>query len=69
VCLAPAVPEPVRLERLDLALTMIGASMADRARQYLAGTTPLTGEDVFLADLVETTAALLRAPLPTLETP
>ncbi|MFF8644533.1 TetR family transcriptional regulator [Streptomyces sp. NPDC015345] len=69
VCLAPAVPEPVRLERLDLALTMIGAAMADRARQYLAGTTPLTGEDVFLADLVETTAALLRAPLPTLETP
>ncbi|MET9549032.1 TetR family transcriptional regulator [Streptomyces sp. NPDC006627] len=68
-CLAPTVPEPVRLERLDLALTMIGAAMADRARQYLAGTTPLTGEDVFLADLVETTAALLRAPLPTLETP
>ncbi|MGA4847900.1 TetR/AcrR family transcriptional regulator [Streptomyces sp. G5(2025)] len=67
-CLAAEVPEPVRLERLDLALTMIGAALGDRARQYLTGTTPLTGEDVFLADLVETTAALLRAPLPPLET-
>ncbi|MGW0535478.1 TetR family transcriptional regulator [Streptomyces sp. NPDC003032] len=64
--LAPGLPEPVRLERLDLALTMIGAAMGDRARQYLAGTAPLTGEDLFLADLVETTAALLRAPLPPL---
>ncbi|MGV9880318.1 TetR family transcriptional regulator [Streptomyces sp. NPDC003006] len=64
--LAAGLPEPVRLERLDLALTMIGAAMGDRARQYLAGTTPLTGEDLFLADLVETTAALLRAPLPPL---
>ncbi|MFK4068993.1 TetR/AcrR family transcriptional regulator [Streptomyces sp. NPDC029674] len=64
--LAPVLPEPVRLERIDLALTLIGAALGDRARQYLAGTTPLTGEDVFLADLVETTAALLRAPRPTL---
>ncbi|MFF1378205.1 TetR family transcriptional regulator [Streptomyces sp. NPDC058308] len=63
--LAPGLPEPLRLERLDLALTMIGAALGDRARQYLAGTTPLTGEDLFLADLVETTAALLRAPHPT----
>ncbi|MFH8491666.1 TetR/AcrR family transcriptional regulator [Streptomyces longisporoflavus] len=59
-----ALPEPVRLERLDLALTLVGAAMADRAGQYLAGTTPLTGEEVFLADLVETTTALLRAPAP-----
>ncbi|MFD4630455.1 TetR family transcriptional regulator [Streptomyces sp. NPDC058284] len=65
-CLAAELPEPVRLERLDLALTLIGAAMSDRARQYLAGSTPLTGEDVFLADLVQTTAALLRAPRPTL---
>ncbi|WP_369215062.1 TetR family transcriptional regulator [Streptomyces flavofungini] len=64
--LAPGLPEPVRLERLDLALTLIGAAMSDRARQYLAGTTPLTGEDVFLADLVATTSALLRAAPPTL---
>ncbi|MEU8956832.1 TetR family transcriptional regulator [Streptomyces sp. NPDC048518] len=63
--LAPGLPEPLRLERLDLALTLIGAALADRARQYLAGTTPLTGEDVLLADLVETTAALLLAPHPT----
>lgn len=65
VALSPGLPEPLRLERLDLALTMVGAALGDRARQYLAGTTPLTGEDVFLADLVETTAALLRAPHPT----
>ncbi|WP_447036453.1 TetR family transcriptional regulator [Streptomyces sp. DSM 118878] len=63
--LAPGLPEPVRLERLDLALTLIGAAMSDRARQYLAGTTPLTGEDVFLSDLVTTTTALLRAAPPT----
>ncbi|WP_328335088.1 MULTISPECIES: TetR/AcrR family transcriptional regulator [unclassified Streptomyces] len=59
-----ALPEPVRLERVDLALTLIGAAMADRARQYLAGTEPLTGERLFLADLVSMTAALLTAPVP-----
>ncbi|WP_329122479.1 TetR/AcrR family transcriptional regulator [Streptomyces sp. NBC_01353] len=59
-----ALPEPLRLERLDLALTVVGAAMADRARQYLDGTRPLTGEALFCADLVETTTALLRAPLP-----
>ncbi|MFF0746301.1 TetR/AcrR family transcriptional regulator [Streptomyces sp. NPDC004111] len=56
------LPGPLRLERLDLALTLIGAALSDRARQYLAGATPLTDEDVFLADLVETTTALLGAP-------
>ncbi|MFC5674285.1 MULTISPECIES: TetR/AcrR family transcriptional regulator [Streptomyces] len=55
--------EPVRLERLDLALTVIGAALADRARQYLDGRTPLTGERFFLDDLAATTTALLRAPL------
>ncbi|MGY3683739.1 TetR/AcrR family transcriptional regulator [Streptomyces sp. TE33382] len=59
-----ALPTPVRLERLDLALTLIGAAMADRARQYLDGTEPLTGEELFLADLVETTTAFLHAPVP-----
>ncbi|MFE0138227.1 TetR/AcrR family transcriptional regulator [Streptomyces sp. NPDC059037] len=63
-CLTARLPEPVRLERLDLALTLIGAAMGDRARQYLAGTTPLTDEPLFLADLVETTTALLGAPTP-----
>lgn len=58
------LPEPLRLERLDLALTVVGAAMADRARQYLDGTEPLTSETLFLADLVETTTALLRAPVP-----
>ncbi|CAM5566171.1 hypothetical protein GCM10010329_70730 [Streptomyces spiroverticillatus] len=56
------LPEPLRLERLDLALTLVGAALADRARQLLAGETPLTSANVFLADLVETTAALLGAP-------
>lgn len=60
----PGLPEPLRLERLDLALTLVGAAMADRAGQYLAGTAPLTDEPLFLADLVETTTALLRAPVP-----
>jgi AcrR family transcriptional regulator len=59
------LPEPLRLERLDLALTVVGAALADRARQYLDGTEPLTGEALFLADLVETTTALLHAPPPT----
>ncbi|MCX4678324.1 TetR family transcriptional regulator [Streptomyces sp. NBC_01433] len=59
-----ALTEAVRLERLDLALTLIGAAMADRARQYLDGTVPLTGEDLFRADLVETTTAFLHAPVP-----
>ncbi|MFE0651676.1 TetR/AcrR family transcriptional regulator [Streptomyces sp. NPDC059534] len=58
------LPEPLLLERLDLALTVVGAAMADRARQYLDGTEPLTGEALFLADLVETTTALLRAAQP-----
>ncbi|MDJ0341367.1 TetR family transcriptional regulator [Streptomyces sp. H10-C2] len=58
------LPEPVRLERLDLTLTLIGAALGDRARQYLDGTQPLTDEELFLADLVGTTTAMLRAPAP-----
>ncbi|MFF5937553.1 TetR family transcriptional regulator [Streptomyces sp. NPDC012508] len=65
-CLTGLLPEPLRLERLDLALTVVGAAMADRAGQYLAGTEPLTREPLFLADLVQTTTALLQAPPPSL---
>ncbi|MFE5732886.1 TetR/AcrR family transcriptional regulator [Streptomyces sp. NPDC056528] len=61
---ATGLPEPLLLERLDLALTVVGAALADRARQYLDGTEPLTGESLFLADLAQTTTALLRAPRP-----
>ncbi|MFF9342931.1 MULTISPECIES: TetR/AcrR family transcriptional regulator [unclassified Streptomyces] len=61
---ADGLPEPLLLERLDLALTVVGAALADRARQYLDGTEPLTDEPLFLADLVETTTALLRAAPP-----
>lgn len=61
---ADGLPEPLLLERLDLALTVVGAAMADRARQYLDGAEPLTDEPLFLADLVETTTALLRAAQP-----
>lgn len=58
------LPGPLRLERLDLALTLIGAAFADRARQYLDGVEPLTGEELFRADLVATTTAFLHAPVP-----
>ncbi|WP_405711090.1 MULTISPECIES: TetR/AcrR family transcriptional regulator [unclassified Streptomyces] len=58
------LPGPVRLERLDLALTLIGAALADRAHQRLDGIEPLTGDEFFLADLVETTTAFLHAPVP-----
>ncbi|MBD0712194.1 MULTISPECIES: TetR family transcriptional regulator [unclassified Streptomyces] len=61
---AEGLPEPLLLERVDLALTVVGAALADRARQYLDGIEPLTGEALFLADLVETTTALLRAARP-----
>ncbi|MEW1698814.1 TetR family transcriptional regulator [Streptomyces sp. NPDC091278] len=61
---ADGLPGPLLLERLDLALTVVGAALADRARQYLDGVEPLTGEALFLADLVETTTALLRAAQP-----
>ncbi|MFE7597951.1 TetR/AcrR family transcriptional regulator [Streptomyces sp. NPDC057494] len=61
---AGGLPEPLLLERLDLALTVVGAALADRARQYLDGAEPLTDEPLFLADLVETTTALLRAAQP-----
>ncbi|MET9954679.1 TetR family transcriptional regulator [Streptomyces sp. NPDC006339] len=61
---ADGLPGPLRLERLDLALTVVGAALADRARQYLDGDEPLTGEPLFLADLIETTTALLRAAPP-----
>ncbi|MGW0122213.1 TetR/AcrR family transcriptional regulator [Streptomyces sp. NPDC003327] len=66
---AEGLPEPLLLERLDLALTVVGAALADRARQYLDGTEPLTDEPLFLADLVGTTTALLRAPRPRSVTP
>ncbi|MFF4083025.1 TetR/AcrR family transcriptional regulator [Streptomyces sp. NPDC001777] len=58
------LPDPVRLERLDLALALIGAALADRARQRLDGIEPLTDDAFFLADLVGTTTAFLRAPVP-----
>ncbi|MGW5421104.1 TetR/AcrR family transcriptional regulator [Streptomyces sp. NPDC003943] len=61
---ADGLPEPLLRERLDLALTVVGAAMADRARQYLDGAEPLIDEPLFLADLVETTTALLRAAQP-----
>ncbi|MER7397671.1 TetR family transcriptional regulator [Streptomyces sp. NPDC000151] len=61
---ADGLPEAIRLERTDLALTLIGAALSDRARQYLDGARALTTEPVFLADLVTTTVALLRAPAP-----
>ncbi|WP_145902970.1 TetR/AcrR family transcriptional regulator [Kitasatospora viridis] len=63
---APGLPEPVRLERLDLALTLIGAALADRARQYTDGEQPLTDEPFFLADLAGMATALLQAPAPQL---
>ncbi|MER7702666.1 TetR family transcriptional regulator [Kitasatospora sp. NPDC097605] len=59
-----ALPEPIRLERLDLVLTLIGAALADRAHQYLDGSAPLTDEETFLADLVAMSAAMLAAPAP-----
>ncbi|MFG3049579.1 TetR/AcrR family transcriptional regulator [Kitasatospora sp. NPDC048239] len=58
------LPEPLRLERIDLVLTLIGAALADRAQQYLTGSTPLTGEEAFLADLRAMSAAMLTAPAP-----
>ncbi|MFB7208671.1 TetR/AcrR family transcriptional regulator [Streptomyces sp. NPDC056255] len=58
------LPGPLRLERLDLALTLIGAALADRAHQRLDGIESLTGDELFLADLVETTTAFLCAPAP-----
>ncbi|MEU3607865.1 TetR family transcriptional regulator [Streptomyces sp. NPDC035033] len=61
---ADGLPEPLVRERVDLALTVVGAALADRARQYLDGTEPLTSRALFLADLVGTTTALLRAAPP-----
>ncbi|MCC9309776.1 TetR family transcriptional regulator [Kitasatospora sp. RB6PN24] len=58
------LPEPVRRQRLDLALTLIRTALADRARQYTDGEQPLTDEAFFLADLASMAAALLQAPLP-----
>ncbi|MFI5644206.1 TetR family transcriptional regulator [Kitasatospora sp. NPDC051705] len=58
------LPEPVRLERIDLTLTLVGAALADRARQYAAGAAPLTDEETFLADLVTVSVAMLSAPTP-----
>ncbi|KWT57818.1 TetR family transcriptional regulator [Streptomyces albus subsp. albus] len=59
---AAGLPEALRLERIDLALTLIGAALADRARQYLDGVRPLTYEELFRADLIATTEAFLLAP-------
>ncbi|MFJ9697354.1 TetR family transcriptional regulator [Kitasatospora sp. NPDC101183] len=58
------VPEPIRLERIDLVLTVIGAALADRAHQYLTRATPLTDEVTFLIDLVTMSAAMLSSPIP-----
>ncbi|TQF02334.1 TetR/AcrR family transcriptional regulator [Kitasatospora acidiphila] len=58
------LPEPVRRQRLELALTLIRTALADRARQYTDGEQPLTDEAFFLADLASMATALLQAPLP-----
>jgi AcrR family transcriptional regulator len=58
------LPEPLRRERLDLAVTFLSAALADRARRSLAGTDHLTNERVFLANLITMTTALLRSAPP-----
>ncbi|MCF1592354.1 TetR family transcriptional regulator [Streptomyces muensis] len=62
--LPDGLAEPLRRERLDLALTLISAALADRARRSLAGVEHLTGDQIFLAELVSMTTALLRATPP-----
>jgi AcrR family transcriptional regulator len=56
------LPEPVRLERIDLVLTLIGAALAERARQLADGEQPLTDEEPFLADLAAMSEAMLTVP-------
>ncbi|WP_042444573.1 TetR family transcriptional regulator [Streptacidiphilus jiangxiensis] len=58
------LPEPVRLERIDLALSLIGTALAERARQLTSGEPPLTEEPAFLADLAAVSAAMLTTPHP-----
>lgn len=64
VPLKPLAPEPVRLERIDLALTLIGAALAERARQISEGEPTLSEDGAYLADLVAVCGALLTAPAP-----
>ena len=59
------LPEPVRLERIDLVLSLIGTALAERARQLTAREPTLTTDPAFLADLVTVSAAMLTAPTPT----
>ncbi|MFF2814675.1 TetR/AcrR family transcriptional regulator [Kitasatospora cineracea] len=62
--LIPLAPEPVRLERIDLALTLIGAALAERARQLAEGEPTLSDDRAYLADLVAVCTGLLTAPVP-----
>ncbi|MFE1320098.1 TetR/AcrR family transcriptional regulator [Kitasatospora phosalacinea] len=62
--LLPLAPEPVRLERIDLALTLIGAALAERARQLAEGEHTLSDDRAYLADLVSVCTGLLTAPVP-----
>ncbi|RAJ47014.1 TetR family transcriptional regulator [Kitasatospora sp. SolWspMP-SS2h] len=62
--LVALAPEPVRLERIDLALTLIGAALAERARQLAEGEPTLSGDRAYLADLVSVCTGLLTAPVP-----
>ncbi|WP_042419294.1 TetR/AcrR family transcriptional regulator [Streptacidiphilus anmyonensis] len=59
-----ALPEPVRLERIDLVLSLIGTALAERARQLTAGEPTLTTNAAFLADLAAISTAMLTAPTP-----
>ena len=58
------LPEPLRLERVEQVLTLVGHMLADRAQQYQEQITPLTDEPLFLADLANVSVALLQAPPP-----
>ena len=56
--------EPLRLERVEQVLTLVGHMLADRAQQYQEQLPPLTDEPLFLADLANVSVALLQAPPP-----
>ncbi|MFG2825547.1 TetR/AcrR family transcriptional regulator [Kitasatospora sp. NPDC048365] len=58
------LPAPVRLERIDLALTLVGTALAERARRLASDEELLTDEALFLADLAAMAEAMLTAPVP-----
>jgi AcrR family transcriptional regulator len=62
-CCLDQLPQPLALERIAIGIGALTAALADRARQFDAGASPLLDHDDFVANLVAMLVAAFDAPV------